>query len=136
VLTTQAIDVLLVYDQPTAPAGKMNALGTAWGPTMAQFTQGGGIVIVLDGAQGAAKQMPAFETAGALLTVTTHTALADAAPVNITAPGTIARGMTSVYLADDNSVHFTTTEPASSKLFYVATDPASSELVAVHKIIN
>jgi hypothetical protein len=135
-VTPATQDVLLVYDQPNAPAGKLATVGASWAARMSAFTIGGGIIIVLDGGQGTG-EMPQFETSAALLSVTSHALVPDGTAVNVAVVSdAVARGMTSVYATDDNTVRFFTVEPQTSKLFYVIVDPSSGQPIVVHKIVN
>jgi len=136
-LTIANLDAVIIWDQPTAPSGTLGALGSAWAPSLSKFAEGGGLVIVLDAAQGIA-EMPALETNAALLAVTGHTAVASGTPADVPLAGlSIARGMTSVYVVGTNTASFTTSEPASQKTLYVANVQGQPlQLLAVQKIVN
>ncbi len=136
-LTIANEDAVIVWDQPSAPAGKLGTLGSQWAPALSKFAQGGGLVIVLDAAQGTA-EMPAFETNAALLAVTGHKVVTAGSPADVPLAGlSIARGMTSVYVVQTNTASFTTSEPPSQKTFYVANvQGQATQLLAVQKIVN
>jgi hypothetical protein len=136
-LTISNEDAVIVWDQPTAPAGTLGALGTQWGPSLSKFAQEGGLVIVLDAAQGTG-EMPALETNAALLAVTGHTVVATGTPADVPLAGlSIARGMTNVYVVGTNTASFTTSEPASLRTLFVANvQGQTTQLLAVQKIVN
>jgi hypothetical protein len=127
--------VLLVEDQVTASPGALKMLGTSWAPTLATFTQAGGIVIVLDGGTGTA-EMDAFSTGTGLLSVTgqstvTGTFLLDVAPGDV-----VGVNVVSPYSAGTNSVSVTT-EPRGGSVAYVIaqqTDAGPGAPVVVHKV--
>jgi hypothetical protein len=130
-------NVVIVWDQPNAPAGKLGALGSAWAPHLSAYVQGGGTVIALDADQGIG-EMPALVTNAALLAVTGHGSVTPGSPVDVPYFGlSIARGMTSVYAVEKDSAWFSTSEAASLKTLFVANvQGQTGELIAVHKVIN
>jgi hypothetical protein len=65
-------DVFLMYDQTDAPSGELAALGGGWADTLKSFAQAGGVVVVLDGAQGEG-EMPEFITSANLVSLLGHT---------------------------------------------------------------
>jgi hypothetical protein len=110
--------VVLIWDQPNAPAGTLGTLGTTWAPHLTKFAQGGGIVIALDADQGVG-EMPALVTNAGLLAVTGHAQVAPGTPADVPlASLSIARGMTTVYLVETNTAWFTTSEPSGTKTLY------------------
>jgi hypothetical protein len=122
-LTVQSYAVLLVHDQPSAPAGALAALGASWAPTLTQFTQQGGVVVVLDGGTGTG-QMPQFVTATTLL--------------DVVAPNdAVGIGVVSPYGAGYSSVSVTT-EPSGGSVVYVVDLPSDAGVaipVVVHKAL-
>lgn len=64
-------DVFLMYEQSDAPPGELATLGGGWAQTLESFAQAGGVVVVLDGAQGV-NEMPDFINAAGLLPVIGH----------------------------------------------------------------
>ena len=128
---------VIVWDQPNAAAGALGTLGTGCAPHLSKFVLGGGAVIALDAAQGRG-EMPAFITNAGLLAVTAHATVAPGTPADVPLAGlSIARGMTSVYLVEQNTAWFSTSEVASAKTLFVANvQGQTTELLAVQKVIN
>jgi hypothetical protein len=129
-------EVFLVYEQPNAPAGTLATLGNSWFTTLDPFVKAGGIVVVLDGAQGIA-EMGELTTNAGLLPVTGHTlvtlqtlhnsAPADAIGVNVISP----------FLALSDSCTFTTSATPGPKTTFVITDSATfgaGAPVVVHRV--
>ena len=136
-LNMSAFDTLLVYDQTTAPSGQLASLGTSWASTLATFLDAGGDVITLDGASGTTMEMPLFESAAGLLSVTSHTAIAPATPLSVVAPrDSVAVGVLSPYGAAKSSAYFTTLEGSCSNVTYVVVEPVSGNPVIVHKTVE
>ncbi len=137
-LTIQNDDVLLVYDQANAAPGTLGPLGASWAPTLSTFLGAGGVVVVLDGAEGQSStggEMPLFETSAGLLNVSAHTRIPPGTPVDVVAPGdAVAVGVLSPYGVTKDSVHYTA-EPPSSVVTYVVVEPVSGEPVVVHKVV-
>jgi len=137
-LDVSNFDVLLVYDQATAPAGALGSLGTSWATTLATFTAAGGLVVVLDGGGGATldggvSEMPQLVTNGGLLNVTSQTTLPSGTRVKNIAPGdSVGRNVGTQYGTTNDSV-FLVTDPPSSTLTYVIYDQADMQPVVVHK---
>ena len=129
-------DAVVIWDQPNAPSGPLGILGTSWAAALTEFTQGGGVVIVIDTATGVA-QMPALETNAALLAVTGHAVVANDTPATAVLDGeNLVHGMFNVYVAETNSAWFSTSEPASATTVfatYVTGQP--THLLAVQKIV-
>jgi hypothetical protein len=135
-LNTKTSDAVVIWDQPNAPSGTLGILGTSWAAALTEFTQGGGVVIVIDTATGVA-QMPALETNAALLAVTGHAVVANDTPATAVLDGeNLVHGMFNVYVAETNSAWFSTSEPASATTVfatYVTGQP--THLLAVQKIV-
>ncbi len=128
-------DVLLVYDQETAPANTMGAIGTAWATKLGTFTKNGGVFITLDGVSGANPQMQTFETNTGLLSVTAHTALASALAIDLVAPGdAVGVGVTTPYGTRTRSTRFVTEANGVNGVTYVATESVTKQPNAVHKV--
>jgi hypothetical protein len=130
--------VLLIADQPNAQGDvDLGALGASWAPTLARFTQLGGVVVVLDGG-GGAHQMPALVTATGLLTVTSDAPLATGTPLQVAAAGdALAVGVVNPYGAGVHSVSIVT-EPAAGNVVYVVVEPNDAgprPPVVVHKVL-
>ncbi|MDP9002103.1 MAG: hypothetical protein M3O46_18580 [Myxococcota bacterium] len=134
-LTLPGFDVLLVHDQPAAPDGALGVLGTSWASTLATFTLGGGVVVVLDGA-GGIDQMPAFSNGTGLLNVTADTPLTVGTPLVVASRSDVVGiAVISPYGAGQSSVSLST-EPNGGSVVYVvdvAADAGSTAPVVVHK---
>jgi hypothetical protein len=130
-LTTANFEVLLVHDQPNAPANTLGPLGTSWQATLTTYLQGGGVVIVLDSA--GATDMPLFVTNAQLLNLTAQTRLPNTTQVVNTAPGDIVgNGVASPYRVTANSSRFACDAPSSS-ITYVIYDQTDMQPVVVHR---
>ncbi len=136
-LTTASYGVLLVHDQPSAPAGTMAALGASWMQTVTTFALQGGVVVVLDGGTGVG-EMPDFATATGLLTVTSQTSLADGTPLRVDAPtDAVGISVVSPYGAGSHSVSLTA-QPSGANVVYVvgiATDGGPGSPVVIHRVL-
>lgn len=136
-LTIQSYAVLLVHDQAGATKGALATLGASWQPTLTQFTQQGGIVVVLDGGTGVG-EMPQFVTATTLLSVTAQSSVATGTPLDVVAPGdAVGIGVVSPYSAGNASVSVTT-EPSGGSVVYVVDPPGDGGVgtpVVVHKAL-
>jgi hypothetical protein len=136
-LTPQAYAVLLVHDQPSAPAGALATLGGSWQSTLSTFTQQGGIVVVLDGGSGVG-EMPAFATATTLLDVSAQSNVAVGTPLSVVAPAdAVGVGVVSPYAAGKTSVSLLT-EPNGGNIIYVVqapNDAGPGAPVVVHKAL-
>ena len=127
---------VIIWDQPNAPAGTLGSLGTTWGSHLTTFAQGGGLVIALDAAQGVA-EMPALITNAGLLAVTGHGAVPSGSPADVPLAGvSIARGMTTVYLVEQNTAWFTTSEAGPKTLYVANVQGQPLQLLAVQKVVN
>jgi hypothetical protein len=136
-LATQSYGVLLVQDQPAAPAGAMATLGASWQQSLTTFVLGGGVVVVLDGGTGVG-EMPAFATATGLLTVTAQAPLDSHALLDVLAPAdAVGIGVVSPYAAGTHSVSLTA-QPSNGNVVYVvgAEDDGGVEApVVIHRAL-
>ncbi len=135
-LTNTSYDVLLVYDQEAAELGTLGPLGASWAITLATFTSLGGVVVSLDGAAGSTQEMPLFNTAAGLLSVSADTVIPTGTPLDVIASGdVIGHGVVTPYAAKPNSVSFTTSESSGANVTYVVVDSsdAGQAPVVVHK---
>jgi hypothetical protein len=138
-MTALNTDVLVVYDQVSAPASTLATIGTGWSATIASFTHVGGIVIVLDGQGGTNPQMPALIQASNILNVTGDTSVAQGTALEVVAPSdAVGLGVVSPYGAGKQSVFFACSEPDTPPVTYVVEDPAGdagpTQPVVVHKV--
>ncbi len=134
-LTIRNFDVLVVYDQSSANASTLSALGAGWASQLATYMSVGGAVVTLDGASGQG-QMPAFLSQSMLLNVTSHTPLSWHTALTVTAPGdSVATGVLSPYGALNNTVEFTA-DPQSASIAYVVTNTPDNAPVVIHKTVR
>jgi hypothetical protein len=138
-MTTANTDVLVIYDQLTAPAGTLGTIGTGWASALTTFTNGGGIVLVLDGHGGANPQMPALLKNSLLLDVTDDPSVATGTPlVDIGSQDAVGQGLVSPYGAGQNTVRFACNEPNAGFVTYVVVDGPDSGAgapVIIHKSV-
>ncbi|HEX4336813.1 MAG TPA: hypothetical protein VH062_12930 [Polyangiaceae bacterium] len=138
-LNVTKFDVLLVYDQPAAPAGRLAVAGTSMADAVDAFVHAGGVVVVLAGDTGRG-EMAAFVTALGVLPVSGQTLVtgsllydrgpADAIGVNVLSP----------FRAPNVTCRFATTAmPDDTTVFVVTDSPSSSGTlgapVVVHRVI-
>ncbi len=138
-MTALNTDVLVVYDQSSAPANTLATTGAGWVTTLANFTHVGGVVIVLDGQGGAKPQMPDLLKNASILDVSSDTSIAQGTALVVVAPAdAVGLGVVSPYGAAKRSVYFACNEPNSGSVTYVVEDPANdagaSQPVVVHKV--
>jgi hypothetical protein len=135
-LTINKYGTLLVVDQPAATSGSLATLGATWLPTLSNFTQSGGVVVVLDGDTGV-QEMPQFVTATGLLNVTAQALVPPATPLSVVARAdAVALGVGTVYGAASSSTSLST-EPSGGNVVYVVVTPGdagTSAPVVVHKV--
>lgn len=74
-------DLLLVHDQPNAPAGELALVGAAWQATITTYLQAGGAVVVLASADGA-DDMPALIVSSGLLSLSAVHSVSNAILLN------------------------------------------------------
>lgn len=142
-LNIQNYDVFLIYEQSTAPAGELAALGADWQKSLVleSFARAGGVIIALDGAQGSG-EMPEFLAASGLLEVNGHTAIAEDDGTtrfyNRAPADALAVNVVSPFSPVSNSCTFESALTPSSETVFVVTDapsPAAGDPVAVHRIV-
>ena len=138
-MTALNTDVLVVYDQSSAPASTLAGIGAGWSSTIASFTHVGGVVIALDGAGGANPQMPALIQSAGILDVSGDTSIAQSTALDVVAPAdAVGLGVVSPYGAGNKSVYFACNEPNAGSVTYVVEDPAgdagATQPVVVHKV--
>lgn len=104
-------DVLLIYAQAQAPSDAMlDQLGASWESALNAFLASGGIVITLEGPAGHSGTHRIVTAAG-LIQIGGRIGLSQPL-VNITAPSdAIATGVPSVYLGEQSTSRFITSEP-------------------------
>jgi hypothetical protein len=135
-LVPSMYQVLLVYDQASAPAGSLATIGMSWQMPLASFLEAGGDVVVLDGASGASDQMPAFLTAAGLLETSADAPITVGTQLFVVAPlDAVAGAVITPYAAEADTVSFVTSEANGGDLVYVVEQGtgASAVPVVIHK---
>jgi hypothetical protein len=130
-------DVLLVYDQPAAPAGELAQTGLLWAETLDAFVRSGGVVVALDGGDGASEMHELIQNAALLDTSAAPDATFQTLYNRAPADG-VGLNVISPYFALRNTCTFQTTVTPDLETVFVVTDrPASAGLgdpVVVHRI--
>ena len=140
-LNPAQVDVLLVLDQPKAPAGELASIGAAWSQPVSDFVHAGGTIVVLMSTQGQ-NEMPQFVNSAGLgtlaslkdITVPSHI-LANVAPFDA-----VGVNVFSPFLArPETAMLQTTMTPGGDTIFVVVdnTNPDAGPLapVVIHKVV-
>jgi hypothetical protein len=136
-LASTSYDVLLVYDQPNAPAASLTMVGTTWQNSLGNFIALGGDAVILDGASGANPQMTDLLSASALLQTTAEVHVAAGTQLYVVASGdAVGNFVVSPYAAQADTVSFVTSEANGGNIAYVVDDgsDAAAVPVVIHKI--
>jgi hypothetical protein len=137
-LTIRDYDVLIVLDQPNAPAGELASMGAAWQPSIERFVASGGTVIVLGGTEGVA-EMPAFITSAGLLGVEDATVLPSTVSLYVRAPsdGVGVNALSPFQPVGETCTYRMSQSPDPSTVYVVTDAPPGAELggpVVVHRV--
>jgi hypothetical protein len=137
-LTIRDYDVLVVLDQPNAPAGELASIGAAWKTSLERFVGSGGIVIVLGGTDGVA-EMPEFITSAGLLGVDDATPLPPSASLYVRAPSDgVGVNVLSPFQPLGGTCAYSTSQAPDPSTVYVVTDaPPGAALggpVVIHRV--
>lgn len=132
-------EVLLVYDQPNAPAGRLANVGTSWASAVDSFVRAGGTAVVLAGDAGTAEMDDLVTNAG-LLTVTGQTSVTGDQVYNRAPADAVGLNVLTPFLATAETCTFTTPPPPDSTTVFVITDTASStgslgSPIVVHRVL-
>ena len=138
-MTALNTDVLVIYDQSSAPASTLAGIGTGWVAAIGSFAHVGGIVIVLDGAGGQNPQMPDLIKNASMLDVSADTTINPNTALLVVAPSdAVGIGVVSPYGAAKTSVYFTCNEANVPPVTYVVEDSKNdagpTQPVVVHKV--
>lgn len=136
-LNRAATDVLIVYDQPNAPAGTLASIGASWRDALVDFNAAGGVIIVLASIDGT-NEMHRFITEAGLLAVT---ALNDATAVDLfnRAPSdAVGATVLNQFLGLQASCTFDTPSLPDVDTTFVITDSAGGigAPMVVHQVSN
>jgi hypothetical protein len=133
-ITKAAYDVVLFYDQVSAPAGTMATLGAGWKSALGAFTHAGGVFVVLDGAAGPTAEMPEFSNATGLLAVAGHQSVAAGEELEIIAPtDALSSGVVSPFAMRLSTARFLP-EANGGPVSWVVRHVATGQAAVVHKI--
>jgi len=137
-LTVRDYDVLVVLDQPNAPAGELAGIGVAWQASLERFVVSGGTVIVLGGTEGVA-EMPEFITSAGLLEVEGATSLPSSVSLYVRAPSDgVGVNTLSPFQPVGETCTYGVSQSSDSSTVYVVTDaPPGPELgspVVIHRV--
>jgi hypothetical protein len=137
-LTIRDYDVLVVLDQPNAPAGELAGIGVAWQPSLERFVASGGTVIVLGGSEGVA-EMPDFITSAGLLAVDDATSLPSSVSLYVRAPsdGVGVNALSPFQPVGETCTYSTSQSPDPSTVYVVTDVPPGAELggpVVIHRV--
>jgi hypothetical protein len=133
-LSIDRFDVVLVYDQPNAPAGTLSDVGATLRRKLLSFSEAGGVVIALDGGTGI-DEMPAFLSASTFLDVSGDTSMR-AVALDVVAPGdAIGVGVLTPYLSATRTASFTLASPLPSETKVVVSESASSAPIVLHRVM-
>jgi hypothetical protein len=132
-------EVLLVYDQPGAPAGRLGNTGTVWASALGAFVAAGGNVVVLAGSGGVG-EMDDLLTNANLLPATAQTTVNGQVLYNRAPADAVGLNVLSTFRARNETCTFTTSlTPDPSNVFVITDSPASSGTigapVVVHRVV-
>ncbi len=124
-------DVVLLFDAAGARPG---VLGGRWATSLQTFAQKGGVVVALD---GAASGMPELISATGLLSLPSHTRLADGVHMLVTNSGDVVGSQViSPYAAFGAAVSFPGAEAEGPNLSWIVQADSTSDPLVIHKVIR
>lgn len=131
-LSIQDFDALLVYDEPTAPAGALASEGATSATALRSFTSAGGCVVVLGGG-GGVNEMSAFVQASGILPTESSTRLTLPASLHNSAPTDgVSIGLATVFAARPNTASWQLSSPEG--VVVIATSSGDKPVV-IHKSV-
>jgi hypothetical protein len=133
-----SFEVLLVYDQSTAPAGRLATVGSAFAGTIDSFVRAGGTVVVLAGDGGRA-EMDDLLSGAALLSATGQTSVTNAQIYNRAPGDAIGLNVLTPFRAVRETCTFATGAPDAFTSFVVTDSPGPAgplgAPVVVHRVV-
>jgi len=131
-------EMLLVLDQPGAPAGELGSTGSAWETALDRFVRAGGTVIVLNGGQGRA-EMSELITNAELLEVSGETSVGLNSQLHNRAPSdSVGVSVVTPFLPLQDTCTFATeATPDQTTVFVVTDSPPDEDLgnpTVVHRV--
>jgi hypothetical protein len=134
-LSRSNYDVLVVFDQQTAPPGALQSVGSDWFDAAQTFAEDGGIVVILASDQGTA-EMAQLVAALGILDVTGLTNR-EAQRFYVRAPGdALAINVVSPFLGIQRSCTFQTSQGSTGDRVFVVTDTSPSIGVGAPAVIH
>jgi hypothetical protein len=126
------LDVLIVEDQPAAPAGELANIGAQWAGPMQAFLEKGGVVIVLvtNAGRGEMRQLLASST---LLGTSATIDVGGSTLFDWGWLDAVGQGIVGPFIAPPGAVSFIPLEPESG-LFASVIGTASGAPVVLHKV--
>lgn len=136
-LNRDTVDVLLVYDQPNAPAGTLATIGSSWRDALAEFNAAGGVIVVLASAQGTG-EMHRFVSEAGLLATTGLTSVTNGDVFNRAPSDAVGATVLNQFLALESSCTFDTATAPDADTIFVITDSATAggAPMVVHQVSN
>jgi hypothetical protein len=136
-LNIEDYQVLLIHDLDQAGSGEPAAAANAWesGSVLTSFTRAGGVIVVLDGADGTA-EMHELISAGNLLEITGQTDITGDPVWNQAPFDVLGVNVLSPHLGTSHTCTFdTNVTPDSSTIFVLTDDEAGGAPMAIHRVI-
>jgi hypothetical protein len=127
-------DLLLVHDEPNAPAGELANIGAAWQATLSTYLRAGGSIVVLTSAAGT-NEMPAFLSSADLLAISGVLPVSNVILLNNAPADAVGLNVQSPFLSRPDTVTLTTSETPGPLLSFVVMAQSSSAPVIVHRAI-
>lgn len=138
-LDIASYDVLLVYDQPNAPAGVLADAGSLWADVLDEFAGAGGVVIVMSSGSGTS-EMDELVTGAGLLPVSDETDFSFQVAYTRAPADIVGANVVTPFVALYQSCTMTTSATPDAETVFVVTDTAPGDgtgnPVVVHRIIE
>lgn len=142
-LNINDFEVLLIHDLDQAKAGDAAAAGTAWASAsvLSSFSRAGGVIVVLDGADGRGEMHELINTGNLLdpmgnLTLSGQTDITGDQVWNNAPFDVVGVNVLSPFLGTSHTCTFDTNAVSSTSTIFVVTDDEAGGLpVAIHRVI-
>lgn len=124
-LSKSNYDVFLVYEQPNAPPGELSNIGSLWASSLQSFSYVGGVIVMLDGAQGVREMAPLI-TSTRLFSVDDEVGLSSTTLlVNRVYNDAVGTGVYTPLTCQDDTCVFETSLTPDTNTSFVITEPTS-----------
>lgn len=137
-LNAASFEVLLVHDQPAAPAGTLAQIGSAWATAIDTYVDSGGTVIMLS--SGASTRgdgdMDDFATNAGILSIVSEAPASLQTFYNRAPTDAVGTGVVSQFLSIPDSCTFNVSSAADAKTVFVVTDAAPVDGVGNPAVIH